>query len=134
MTCVVRLFLSPSGAIQAGTWLLCFCVQSLVVFGLTRPLAAAAQLDAAPPSGIALSFAACSLLILWSIVATTLKRLRGMGLSTQHLVWVAGLWLLAAFFGGSGDPVGILLHVLNLATLVWLALPPALLRFARREA
>lgn len=107
----------------ACTWAMAFGAQTLTVWLLTRPLARAAGVADPDPSPVVLLVAFASLAILWSIIATTLKRLTDKALSRWHLLWIAALWLLSAFLGGRGDPVALALAALNLLSLLWLAWP-----------
>jgi hypothetical protein len=119
----LALFFSPRGTLAACTWVMAFGAQTLAVWLLTRPVAAAAGLASAEPSPYALPLAAAAIAVLWSMVATTAKRIAGKGLPRLHLVWILLLWLLSAFFGGAGDPVAYLLTFANILTLLWLGWP-----------
>lgn len=121
----LALFFSPRGTLAACTWVMAFGAQTLAVWLLTRPLAAAAGLASADPSPYALPLAASAIAVLWSMVATTAKRIAGKGLSRLHLVWILLLWLLSSFFGGGRDPVAHVLAFANVLTLLWLAWPAA---------
>jgi hypothetical protein len=130
----LALFFSPRGTLAACSWALAFGAQTLAVWLLTRPLAQAAGVASADPSPYALPLAASAMAVLWSMVATTAKRIAGKGLSRLHLVWILLLWLLSAFFGGAGDPVADLLTFANVLTLLWLAWPAAWRLPTRRTA
>jgi hypothetical protein len=120
MTALALLF-SPRGEVSAGCWLIAWALQTVLSWALTRH--ALAPLDVATPQpALLLGLALSAILVLWSISATTLKRLTGKRLSRWHFAWILALWIVTTVAGGHPQ-LGPLLITLNLLLVAWLAWP-----------
>ncbi len=118
----LALLLSPRGELPAGCWLLAWALQITLSWALTRHARVLLDVATPQPALLLLGLALSAILLLWSISATTLKRLTGKRLSRWHFAWIIGLW--AATTGAGGHPqLGPLLISLNLLLIAWLAWP-----------